>query len=213
MTLSSDTPQSQAVSCLVSHILYGFAMMFSVLASFAVAVPSASAKTIDSSYILTHIAGQTDSSHVGGRLIGLGDVNGDGFIDVAVSSVFPRGALVYFGGNPADGDYDMILKGYFPAEPVDLDGDGIEDLAVGDVRNYNTSRDTGVVYFYKGFGDSLASSAYDSLIVSDIALGYGIHTGQVDADGFGDFVTTDRDAIGGPAFLLLQWLSGHRLRS
>ena len=72
-----------------------------------------------------------------------GDVNGDGYPDIAVAE--PTGPLygrplVYFWINQKDGtfkpDYDRIVGGlpngcYALARLVDVDGDGILDLAVG----------------------------------------------------------------------------------
>ena len=129
-------------------------------------------------------------------------MNSDGFDDIAVSSVWPRGTYVFFGGDPADGLADLFLKGRLgAAEPIDLNGDGIDDVITADVLHENNTNDTGIVYFYKGYGDSLASEPFDSLIYpSNRAFGYGLHTAFVDSDSLGDFIAFDANTLGGGTF-------------
>ena len=52
---------------------------------------------LDSVTILFHFHGTTDSSLIGSRVKGIGDVNNDGFDDIAFNSNFPSGAYIFYG--------------------------------------------------------------------------------------------------------------------
>jgi hypothetical protein len=78
---------------------------------------------------------------------GVGDVNGDGFNDIAMSKwiVYPDsgGAHVYFGGADVDTIADVKLHGYFaqgsggPFTCADVNGDGISDILGRDSGGIN----------------------------------------------------------------------------
>ena len=71
---------------------------------------------------------------------GIGDVNDDGFCDVALYQRFPAVdstyTVVYFGGTEMDTVYDVALSGYYyprigslyGISHADINGDGIEDI-------------------------------------------------------------------------------------
>ncbi|UCD64983.1 MAG: FG-GAP repeat protein [Candidatus Zixiibacteriota bacterium] len=156
----------------------------------------------DPNDIIFHYHGQEDDSRLGSKLASLGDVNGDGFDDIAVSSANPRGIYVFFGGNPVDSFPDMFLEGYRTADPIDLDGDGIPDVVTSKIID-----PIGTIYFFKGYGDSLASVPYDSLKpeTENYNFGSGLATGYIDADEFGDILTSKRITPDGP---ILYYYSG-----
>jgi hypothetical protein len=161
----------------------------------------------DPSMILFHYRGETDNTHLGAYLTSLGDINGDGFDDVAMSSGLPAGTYVFFGGNPVDSFSDMLLTGHYGAmDPVDFDGDGINDVATKAV--YNGLLDpTGVIYFFRGYGDSLGSIPYDSVkpMPDNYNCAWDVVTGYVDRDSLGDLLTCKKTVPGGP---ILYYYSG-----
>ena len=164
-----------------------------VLAAFLLAVTGYRVEaigTLDSSDIIFHFHGIDTNSHVGGRLAYLGDVNSDGYGDIAVSNDSPDGVYVFFGGYPVDENPDMLLRGSVgPNQPIDLDGDGIDDVIIS--HAYKASGNShGMLYFYKGYGDSLGSVAYDSLLPDSLNYGFGetVSTGYVDGDSLGDIL-------------------------
>lgn len=152
----------------------------------------------DSTQIIFHFKGPTIDAQVGLRLKDVGDINTDGFDDIAVSSNVPFGAYIFYGGNPVDTIPDMFLNGHISAEPIDLDGDGINDI----ITQYAGGANFGAVYFYKGYKDSLASIPYDSLYFADsnYAFGWYGQTAFVDSDSLGDYLTYQRNTLGGATF-------------
>ncbi|MEW5794855.1 MAG: FlgD immunoglobulin-like domain containing protein [Candidatus Zixiibacteriota bacterium] len=122
---------------------------------------------------------------LGKNLCGLGDINGDGFDDVAFSSYQPLGTYVYFGGNQADTAPAYFLRGVGNmAAGVDMTGDGIPDIAIQSPEDR--------VLLYRGLGDSIESVPSDS-IQPPIAYryGYSVRTGLVSNDAVGDLVLID----------------------
>lgn len=151
-----------------------------------------------------------------GRAVAGGDVDGDGFGDVAIASDGTDGCgvvRVFFGG-PGEPSSPWTVScalggGTFGASVSlgDVDGDGLDDLAVGDP-------DRGV-YFYPGArirpgataaaGTPVVAGALDGRFGERISL-----SKDVDGDGFADLVGTassaraafvilsDGTALGGP---------------
>jgi hypothetical protein len=161
----------------------------------------------DSLRILMHFHG-VDSSTGAGVKIGLaGDINHDGYSDVAITQFHsPRGSNIVYGGNPSDSLADQFIGGFFQGI-VDLDGDGISDVVTSYVRDQSTTP-PGVVYFFKGFADSLATNPYDSLLVPAVVgagIGVPAAVGYADADSLGDLLVLDENRVGGPA---LRFYSG-----
>jgi hypothetical protein len=136
--------------------------------------------------------GEDTLSMLGRNLCGIGDVNGDGFDDVAFSSDQPLGTYIYYGGNPADTIPDYFLRGGGSmGAGIDMTGDGIPDLVV--------QSPTDRVLLYRGFGDSLESVPSDSISpASDIySYGYSVVLGYASGDGIGDLALIDYGYTGG----------------
>ncbi|MFH1687226.1 MAG: FlgD immunoglobulin-like domain containing protein [bacterium] len=153
----------------------------------------------DSSRIIFHYRGTHNGYYnIGMEITTLGDVNGDGFDDIAFASGDPYGTLVFFGNNVPDTTPDMFILGG-KAAPIDLDGDGIDDLVTA--AEYTVDyHPFGVLYFFKGYGDSLASQPYDSLRrdSANYGFGMGIRTGYADSDLLGDLLVLQPNTLGGP---------------
>ncbi len=157
----------------------------------------------DTTQIIFHYQGPTIDAKVGLTLKNIGDINSDGYSDIAVSSQVPFGSYIFYGGNPVDTIPDMFLNGHVQANPIDLDGDGINDI----ITQYAEGFTFGAVYFYKGFADSLASLPYDSVYFTDsnYAFGWFGESAFVDSDSLGDYLTYQHNTLEGPT---LHYYSG-----
>jgi hypothetical protein len=135
---------------------------------------------------------------------GLGDFNGDGHDDFAISArqaaaPAPRAGtvFVYFGGRALDTNPDLVLRGegedqFFgaPGAGGDVNGDGHPDLVVGAMMADGREPESGAVYVY--FGGSQADAKADLVLrgekskdffglVSDASTDF-------DRDGFADLL-------------------------
>ncbi len=139
--------------------------------------------------------------HAGYVIGSAGDVNHDGFSDIAVSQLRNKGGTnVLYGGNPADSLSDKFMRGLFQSV-VDLNGDGINEVVTSLLRVQQTGAQ-GVVYFFRGFPDSLSTEPYDSLIVPAVdgcGMDVPVTVGHGDEDSLGDLLVTYECRSGGPA--------------
>jgi len=144
------------------------------------------------------------NERLGAWVDGLGDLNGDGYDDLAVSadtsniSGDPGRAYVFLGGSPMNRTPALRLTGeaagdYFgwPAVAAgDLNGDGFADLAVGAILNDAVATNAGSVYVFLG-GTVPDGEADLVLRGTDTSgwLGYSVSgVGDFDGDGFDDLL-------------------------
>jgi len=106
---------------------------------------------------------------------GIGDVNGDGYDDVAVQAAnypwpYSRGKVwIYFGGNPMDSIADWQLQGYHHtgqfgksiAGKGDLNDDGYDDFAIYEWTGYPQGA---ITNFYIYFGSAVLDTIPDLTI-------------------------------------------------
>ena len=136
----------------------------------------------------------------GCRLAAAGDLDGDGFADLAVARTgedFSGGLYVYRGG--AGGlattttridspDYKPSRLGYSLAGVGDLDGDGYDDLVASEI---DASARSGRAHIYRGGPGGIANDRQTTLLSPDPSgLQYGASVagvGDVDGDGYPDF--------------------------
>jgi hypothetical protein len=143
--------------------------------------------------------GENDSDRFGWSVASAGDVNGDGFADLAVGASgyasWQGKAYVYHGAGGTLGASDDWIRsgentgdrfGWSVTTAGDVDGDGFADLAVGAVA-YDNNR--GRVYVYHGSAAGL--SAFPAWTASGENAGDGFGSsvasaGDVNGDGFAD---------------------------
>ena len=137
--------------------------------------------------------------NLGPQVAGIGDVNGDGYDDVAVAS--SNAVYVYYGGPSgitAAGVTTKVITGYistfYPihvAPAGDVNGDGYADLAVGLPANGCTGSNSGAFAIYYGgpSGVNFAGGSSVCGLAANYYLGISINTaGDVNADGYADVI-------------------------
>jgi hypothetical protein len=172
------------------------------------------------------------SARFGQSVAPAGDVNGDGFADVAVGApYFDNGeinegrAYVYLGSAagldtvPAWTAESNVVSGFFGRSPTaagDVNGDGFGDLIVGqcglDLQRFDDCR----AHVYLGGPAGLAATPVWTALSTQVDSLFGItvaRAGDVDADGFGDvlvgaYAQSDSDPDEGLAFLYLGSAAG-----
>ncbi len=126
----------------------------------------------------------------GWSVAGVGDVNGDGYDDVAVgqpmlgSTTEPGNIYLYYGGNPMDSIPDVIMSGTEPGQamgfgfsgPVDLNKDGYMDVVACGITSNS-------VHIH--FGGPSPNPLPDLQLLGAVSAS---SAGDLNKDGFGDII-------------------------
>lgn len=176
-------------------------------------------------------SGAVDYSYFGYSMGSAGDVNGDGFGDVVISSYYKDGSgngrvFVYAGspaGIPSSPNWTITGPqygdeyGYSVASAGDINGDGYGDIVVGAMSYDHPQTDEGAAFLYLGSRNGLnVTSAWT--VEGDqpgAEMGWSVASaGDVNMDGYSDVIVgADRydhgaDSDAGAAFLYLGGPSG-----
>lgn len=154
------------------------------------------------------LTGELQGDNFGRVVASVGDVNGDGYADVVVGAYGHDGggtdagrAYIYWGGLSMDNIPDAVLSGqgaddYFgfsAASAGDVNGDGYPEILLSAYGNDEAGVDAGRVYLY--------TNTYAGVDIPDLAftgtgpgrrMGYRVASaGDINGDGFGDFLVTE----------------------
>lgn len=164
-------------------------------------IPCYAGEPIDTTYRIFAKRGADTAARFGITINTVGDINNDGCDDIAVVSNIPDGTSIYYGGSPPDTIADVFLQGrYGPPAAIDITGDGINEIII--TRTFEVGFVTqGVIYFYRGYEDSVGTIPYDSLfsVTNNYGFGSGFICAYVDSDSVGDMLTATTPSTPGGA--------------
>ena len=141
------------------------------------------------------LPGEWPNNRLGYSVAIAGDVNGDGYDDLIAGAYTGRAAYIYYGGPEADGVYDLKLTGNAQfgisvAAAGDVNGDGFDDVIVGDHLDDDGGLNAGAAYVY--FGGETPDDVADLTLygqAEEDQLGSSVAgAGDVNGDGYDDLI-------------------------
>ncbi len=137
-------------------------------------------------HAILEVPGADSGAMLGMYVKGVGDLNKDGYADVAVSAPGKLQTYIYYGGKTMSKTPSLTLQGGGTIVAGDFNGDGWIDLAI---EKY--SRDTVLVYF----GNAKGMDTIPDLILTQPSdyFGHVLVAGDINGDGFTDIIIATWD--------------------
>ncbi|MEQ8765994.1 MAG: FG-GAP-like repeat-containing protein [Planctomycetota bacterium] len=177
--------------------------------------------------LILRLTGNAPNSLFGATVAGLGDLNGDGSAEVAVGAPgfysgigqgIPGRVYIISGLTGAVlhelvADAGGFQLGISLSQAGDVDGDGIADIAIGEIRQSPSGQQPGRVYVYSG----ASWRSLHTFIGESVELGFGASVGGVadlDGDGRSEVIvgiTGSFNALGDGRARVFSGLTGGRL--
>ncbi|MCK6524904.1 hypothetical protein L6R49_26165, partial [Myxococcota bacterium] len=167
-----------------------------------------------------------------GQTLTSGDLNDDGLVELLMGAPEDDRIVMTYGGlAPGAGDAsaaEAIFTGASGGElgaamlVVDLDGDGLDELVLGEPRSDSAGKDAGAVYVlaHDAYGGTVSvTKTADATLTgdpaSDAQAGDGLAAADVDGDGYNDlWIGSPGDDVGGlNAGAIALWSGGVSLAS
>lgn len=141
------------------------------------------------------------NGNFGTRVVSAGDVDGDGFADLAVYApgAFGGGRVYWYRGSASgisatpDGSLEpMVAGGYigYGLAAGDVNGDGYSDIVTGGTPPGSTNGGLLHVYFGGPSGPAAAPSVTRTSPAGNESFGYFVDVGDFDGDGFADVLAS-----------------------
>lgn len=131
---------------------------------------------------ILEVAGNDSGAALGYYVKGVGDLNKDGYADVAVSAPYAYKTYIYFGGRPMSNKPALTLEGGGKVVSGDFNGDGWIDLAIE-----KWLKDTIFIYY----GGTVMDSIPDIILHSPQSaehFGFNIASGDINGDKIDDLI-------------------------
>ncbi|MBI5517241.1 MAG: FG-GAP repeat protein [Deltaproteobacteria bacterium] len=130
------------------------------------------------------------SAAYGATVIAAGDVNSDGYADIAVGAYEDRISYIYYGGSAGVSEAPAVSFPGFVGASGDINGDGRPDFACA------TGAYSSIVYM--GAPGGVSTMAVPGPWATSYTGGISNSIGDVNGDGYGDMVTVNHYSGGDP---------------